>query len=452
MPVLLEMYAPAAGASSYIDWTVSVVDSGITSGYARNTLAVDANGAAHIAYLDFAAKDIKYATRDGVGWLVEVVEDSTALDSPMITAMPSLALDSQGRPHVVYAAARDGANVLVHASRNSMVWNYETIVSTNGWPCDYRLSLDENDQPHVTYSIWSGVSMDLHYRTRDVDVWSDSIIGEGDQSALVLDDAGCPVVVFRGLSGESVTHLQHAALVDGVWSVEELAYQGNWPTLALDGVGLVHLTTKMGSWVYYATNVTGTWVFTPICQSITDARNAPIEIDGFGDPVIAFTDSGHNLCWAFRYGDTWSIDFIDPEGGPTWGNTPGMAIDALGYPRVAFRGGGGLELTTGYDQMLTAVDNQPPESARALWAVPNPFNPMTRIKYDVPVDGRVTLRVYDIRGALIRTLVDADLPRGSHQATWDGRDASGRGMASGSYFARLEAGGRVETVRMSLVR
>jgi hypothetical protein len=83
---------------------------------------------------------------------------------------------------------------------------------------------------------------------------------------------------------------------------------------------------------------------------------------------------------------------------------------------------------------------------------PNPFNPLTTIKYDVPVDGRVTLRVYDVRGALVRTLIDTDLPRGSHQATWDGRDASGRGMASGSYFARVEAGGRVETVRMSLVR
>jgi len=83
---------------------------------------------------------------------------------------------------------------------------------------------------------------------------------------------------------------------------------------------------------------------------------------------------------------------------------------------------------------------------------PNPFNPQTTIKYDIPADSWATLRIYDVRGALVRTLVDTDLPRGSHQATWDGRDASGRGMASGSYFARLEAGGRVETVRMSLVR
>jgi flagellar hook assembly protein FlgD len=83
---------------------------------------------------------------------------------------------------------------------------------------------------------------------------------------------------------------------------------------------------------------------------------------------------------------------------------------------------------------------------------PNPFNPRTTLAFDLPQDMAADLRVYDLRGALVRTLVDADLPRGSHQASWDGCDASGRGMASGSYFARLEAGGRVETVRLSLVR
>ena len=52
-------------------------------------------------------------------------------------------------------------------------------------------------------------------------------------------------------------------------------------------------------------------------------------------------------------------------------------------------------------------------------------------------------------GSIVRALVDAALSHGSHQAIWDGRDALGRGMASVSYFARLEAGGRVETVWMS---
>ena len=55
-------------------------------------------------------------------------------------------------------------------------------------------------------------------------------------------------------------------------------------------------------------------------------------------------------------------------------------------------------------------------------------------------------------GAMIRTLVDGFVPAGSRDAVWDGRDSAGRGMASGSYFAALQVGGKLQTVRMSLVR
>lgn len=83
---------------------------------------------------------------------------------------------------------------------------------------------------------------------------------------------------------------------------------------------------------------------------------------------------------------------------------------------------------------------------------PNPFNPLTTLRFDLPAGGRVRLGVYDVAGRLIRTLLDADLPTGSHQAFWDGTDSAGRGMPSGSYCARLLVGEAVKTVRMSLIR
>lgn len=57
----------------------------------------------------------------------------------------------------------------------------------------------------------------------------------------------------------------------------------------------------------------------------------------------------------------------------------------------------------------------------------------------------VRLSVYDVAGHLVRTLVDESLAQGSHEAVWDGRDSSGREVASGSFMARLESGGKVET-------
>ncbi|MBK9777869.1 MAG: hypothetical protein IPP62_16190 [bacterium] len=62
------------------------------------------------------------------------------------------------------------------------------------------------------------------------------------------------------------------------------------------------------------------------------------------------------------------------------------------------------------------------------------------------------LAVFDLAGRLVRTLVDGDRPAGADGVMWDGCDASGRGLASGTYFARLEAGGERAVTRMSLVR
>ncbi len=102
----------------------------------------------------------------------------------------------------------------------------------------------------------------------------------------------------------------------------------------------------------------------------------------------------------------------------------------------------------------TGIDGpETPASPVLLHAVhPNPFNPLTSIRFDLAQGGPVRLAVYDVAGRLIRTLIDAERAEGSHEAAWDGRDSTGRAVGSGSYFARIEAGAHSATVRMSLVR
>lgn len=78
---------------------------------------------------------------------------------------------------------------------------------------------------------------------------------------------------------------------------------------------------------------------------------------------------------------------------------------------------------------------------------PNPFNPMTRIAFDVPRATHARLRVYDSRGRLMRTLVDAPVHAGTTAAWWDGTGADGSRAASGLYFYRLEIDGEPPLAR-----
>ncbi len=84
---------------------------------------------------------------------------------------------------------------------------------------------------------------------------------------------------------------------------------------------------------------------------------------------------------------------------------------------------------------------------------PNPFTSETSIRYTVPTGGSATsIRLYDIRGRLVRTLADRSSDGGEYEAEWDARDESGRRLPAGVYFCRVEIGEWSETRKMVLIR
>jgi hypothetical protein len=178
---------------------------------------------------------------------------------------------------------------------------------------------------------------------------------------------------------------------------------------------------------------------------------------------------------------------VDSAGTPQWGAS-GVAACSAGrdqyYPVAVSDGVGGaitawedfrFEKTTNgpatcvYSQLVnrtgglggtlvTAVAGKPsavPESFRLFQNYPNPFNPSTTIEYDLPVQSKVVLQVYDILGRMVQELKNGIEPAGRAKFTWN----PGYRLASGVYFCRIEVtstgGGPVtqmRVVKMLLIR
>ena len=101
----------------------------------------------------------------------------------------------------------------------------------------------------------------------------------------------------------------------------------------------------------------------------------------------------------------------------------------------------------------TAVDEAViPQPAQLAQNVPNPFNPMTTIFFNLARSGLTTLTIFDVAGNRIKTLVNDDLEAGDHRVTWQGTDDRGRQVAAGIYLYQLDSGTVREVKRMTLVR
>ncbi len=102
---------------------------------------------------------------------------------------------------------------------------------------------------------------------------------------------------------------------------------------------------------------------------------------------------------------------------------------------------------------LSAVDpGATPKVCRILPAAPNPFNPATNLRFELSKAGPVKLEIFDIAGRRLRTLADGEFAAGPQQVTWRGHDDHGRQLASGVYFACLQAEGKRQTTKLVLTK
>ncbi|MDP3115324.1 MAG: T9SS type A sorting domain-containing protein [Candidatus Cloacimonadaceae bacterium] len=108
----------------------------------------------------------------------------------------------------------------------------------------------------------------------------------------------------------------------------------------------------------------------------------------------------------------------------------------------------------GYEPWVSNDDPVVPPSLSglSLYNYPNPFNPSTTICYRVPESGKVKLSIYNLKGQLVRILLNEPKQSGNHQLIWNGDDQAGNMVSSGVYFTRIESNGKSSMHKMLLVK
>ena len=93
-----------------------------------------------------------------------------------------------------------------------------------------------------------------------------------------------------------------------------------------------------------------------------------------------------------------------------------------------------------------------PEQFALLTNMPNPFNPTTTIRFQIPMESEINLTVHDISGRVVTVLANGRYDSGLFSQVWNGKDSRGRDVSSGIYFARLTADDFSATRKMVLLR
>ncbi len=250
---------------------------------------------------------------------------------------------------------------------------------------------------------------------------------------------------------DSIVELNNGLGVAGGVHIE------NVPTSSLTGNTIVANTTPNGGAGVYLTNTT-----------ITMSNN--LVAFNTGGASVANGVLGSSAITVFSCNDVFGNDGLQYGGvtDPT-GSDGNVSVDPLfcdfpagdytvenGSPVLPAQSGCGQigALGEGCDGG-TSVDDPigaAPERFTAHPNYPNPFNPKTTLRFALPAAAHTTVRIYDVSGRLVRTLVDEPLAASEHAVDWTGRDDGGREVAAGVYFYRIRSGEHDHVGQMALIK
>ena len=167
---------------------------------------------------------------------------------------------------------------------------------------------------------------------------------------------------------------------------------------------------------------------------------------------------GITLCLFFFLNETFAqykiSNSVFSNGGSISGSSTNQIISTIGEPIVGTSGNSVNQIQSGFwysEDAITGVEkndkNSAPKEFQLMQNYPNPFNPTTTIIFDLPKQSHVTIKIYNILGQEVETLINETKKPGSYQLNFNAAS-----LASGVYIYRIQAGDFTSTKKMMLIK
>jgi len=427
--ILLVVLLSGAAFQARAEWSFRTVNtSGVTP-----SIAIDGNGDPSVVY----ARDpyIKYATFDGTSWSEENIYQSPYGGC----GYTGLAFDQQGAPHISFAG---GSGVICYAVMNpeerSWTVEYFSYAFYGSWT---SIALTPEGYPCIA---WYSSQEKLYFVSWNGSAWTQQIVDQsidaGACNSMAVDQSGNVHIAYCGFEPDkAVLYARRESA--GTWETfvvdSSMSSEPIGTSLAIDGNGHPRVSYSADGEVRYAEYDGSAWTIQTVYATDTGIHTygTSLALDQYGYPHIAHCCAGgDSLMYSVNQGGGWQTEFVHPVSSSWNSGDPDLAMDQQTTPHIVFC----------YEGVQYAHNDQPsgvgwggPFAApSALRVSPTPFTGSLVISFTLPGDSNAGLTVFDMSGRVVSAIRPGHLAAGDHTLVWWPESS----LPSGQYIVVLSAG------------
>ncbi len=445
-------------------------------------IAVDGSGNAYVTGLSYNTLNgdcvtIKYNSNGDSVWVKRYGSDA-------FDAGNSIAVDNLGNVYVAATSVGSGTGqdyaTIKYNSIGDTLWVRRCNPFTNSDDFPTSIHLDDSNNVYVTGISWGGKFVTVKYDSEGVLKWTSVYNGpepsQNGEITVMSDLDQSHNIYITGRSLGTGTNFDYATIKYNSAGVQQWAARYNGPGnyydfpygIKADGSGNVYVTGRSdGSGT---SSDFATIKYNSIGEQQWVTRYSSPGMTGDGANSLAVDGSGNVYVTGFSPGNGTSTDYVtikyNSNGDQIWkivyDNGSGNSASDIPYSLVLDNTGNvfvtGASTATSFGEDFCTIkytqsvgirqlSSDIPEQFSLSQNYPNPFNPSTKISYELRVTNYVMLKVYDVLGNEVKTLVNEKQNAGTYEVSFDASNFS-----SGSYFYKLESNGYIETKKMLLIK